>query len=227
MHIISIVGQKGGTGKTTTAESLAVAAMQHGKRAVIVDLDPQATAANWHDRRGGGENPAVVSCQASRLRFVLETARNEGADIVLIDTPPKSAEAAIEAVRAASLVLLPVRPQINDLETLPALQDILKLAANKPPAFVVINAAPVQGQRHVEAQEAAQGLGFWVCPVVLFQRAAYGDAPTSGQTVTEYDPEGKAAQEMRGLYKFTYDFLEKLEGVRHDEQTRKHASRLA
>jgi chromosome partitioning protein len=201
MRIISIVGQKGGTGKTTTTESLAVAAVQDGKRAVIVDLDPQATAANWHDRRGGGESPAVVSCQVSRLRFVLDTAAQEGADFVFIDTPPKSAEAAIEAVRAASLVLFPVRPQINDLETLPALKDILNLAGN-PPAYVLINAAPVQGQRHGEARTVAEELGFSVCPVVLFQRAAYGDAPTMGQTVTEYDPDGKAAGEMKELYKF-------------------------
>jgi chromosome partitioning protein len=203
MQTISIIGQKGGTGKTTTAESLAVAAVQDGKRVVIVDLDPQATAANWHDRRGGGENPVVVSCQVSRLRFVLDTAKLEGADFVFIDTPPKSAEAAIEAVRAANLVLLPVRPQINDLETLPALRDILNLAG-RPPAYVLINAAPVQGQRHNEAKAAAVGLGFSVCPVVLFHRAAFGDAPTNGLTVIEYDPEGKAAIEIRELYKFAF-----------------------
>ena len=43
-------------------------------------------------------------------------------------------------------------------------------------------------------------------------RAAYGDAPTIGQTVTEYEPEGKAAIEVEQLYKFTCQFLNKLEG---------------
>ena len=68
------------------------------------------------------------------------------------------------------------------------------------------------GKRHLEAQEIAKSLGFAVCPVVLYQRAAYGDAPTNGQTVTEYEPEGKAAIEVERLYKFTYQFLNQLEG---------------
>ena len=208
MQTISIIGQKGGTGKTTTALALAVAAMQDGRTVVVVDLDPQTTATNWHDRREL-DNPSVVSCQVSRLRFVLDAASKEGANLVIIDTPAKSAEASIEAARVASMVLIPLRPQIYDLETLPAIRDILRLAGD-PVAFVLINSAPVQGKRHLEAQEAAKSLGFSVCPVILYQRAVYGDAPTSGLAVTEFDPTGKAAKEVRQLYKFTSDFMNKM-----------------
>ena len=208
MQTISIIGQKGGTGKTTTALALAVAAMQDGRTVVVVDLDPQTTATNWHDRREL-DNPSVVSCQVSRLRFVLDAASKEGANLVIIDTPAKSAEASIEAARVASMVLIPLRPQIYDLETLPAIRDILRLAGD-PVAFVLINSAPVQGKRHLEAQEAAKSLGFSVCPVILYQRAVYGDAPTNGLAVTEFDPTGKAAKEVRQLYKFTSDFMNKM-----------------
>ena len=201
MQTISILGQKGGTGKTTTALALAVAAMKDGQSVVVVDLDPQTTATNWRDRRGL-DNPAVVSCQVSRLRFVLNAAKDQGADLAIIDTPAKSSEASIEAARVADVVLIPLRPQIYDLETLPALRDILRLAGD-PAAFVLLNSAPIQGKRHEEAREAAKGLGFTVCPVILYQRAAYGDAPTNGQTVSEFDPKGKAAQEVQQLYKFT------------------------
>jgi chromosome partitioning protein len=208
MQTTSIIGQKGGTGKTTTALALAVAAMQDGRTVVVVDLDPQTTATNWHDRREL-DNPSVVSCQVSRLRFVLDAASKEGANLVIIDTPAKSAEASIEAARVASMVLIPLRPQIYDLETLPAIRDILRLAGD-PVAFVLINSAPVQGKRHLEAQEAAKSLGFSVCPVILYQRAVYGDAPTNGLAVTEFDPTGKAAKEVRQLYKFTSDFMNKM-----------------
>ncbi len=223
MQIISILGQKGGTGKTTTALALAVAAAQDGRTVAVVDLDPQTTATNWQDRRGA-DNPTVVSCQVSRLRFVLDAAARAGADLAIIDTPAKSSEANIAAARAADMVLIPVRPQIYDLETLPALRDILKLAG-EPTSFVLVNSAPIQGKRHWEAQEAAKGLGFTLCPVVLYQRAAYGDAPTKGQTVTEYDPDGKAAQEVEQLYKFTYKVLNQSKGKQDDKKTRRHAGR--
>jgi chromosome partitioning protein len=211
MQTISILGQKGGTGKTTTALALAVAATHAGRSVAVIDLDPQTTATNWADRRKAEDGLTVVSCQVARLRFVLDAARNEGADLVIIDTPAKSSEAGIEASRAASVALVPVRPQIYDLETLPAIRDILRLAGD-PSAFVLINSAPIQGKRHLEAQGIAESLGFAICPVVLYQRAAYGDAPTNGQTVTEYEPEGKAALEVEQLYKFTCQFLNQLKG---------------
>jgi chromosome partitioning protein len=216
MQTISILGQKGGTGKTTTALALAVAASQAGRTVAVIDLDPQTTATNWADRRKADDGLTVVSCQVSRLRFVLNAAKNEGADIAVIDTPAKSSEAGIEAARSANMVFVPVRPQIYDLETLPSIRDILRLAG-EPSSFVVINSAPIQGKRHLEAQEVAKSLGFAVCPIVLYLRAAYGDAPTTGQTVTEYEPGGKAALEIEQLYKFTCNHLNQLKG-KQDEQ---------
>jgi len=208
MKTISIVSQKGGAGKTTTALALAVAAVQDGLTVVVVDTDPQTTATKWHDRRTL-EQPSVVSCQVSRLPFVLDAARKEGADLAIIDTPPRNAEASIEAARVADVVVIPLRPQINDLETMAAMRDILRIAG-EPAAFVLINAAPIQGRRHEEALEAAQSQGFPVCPVVLYSRTPHGDAPTTGQTVTEFDPKGKAAQEVRQVYEFTSMYINKI-----------------
>jgi len=52
MHVVAVLSEKGGAGKTTTTVHLAVAAKLAGQDAVIVDLDPQASAADWADRRG-------------------------------------------------------------------------------------------------------------------------------------------------------------------------------
>lgn len=215
MQILSILGQKGGTGKTTTALALAVAATQAGRKVAVIDLDPQTTATHWRDRRQE-ETPSVVSCQIARLRFVLDAAQREGVQLIVIDTPAKHAEASIEAAKVADLVLIPLHPQIYDLETLPTLRDLLRIAGD-PACRVFINAAPVQGRRHLEAHEVIQGFGFHVCPVVLFHRAAYGDAPTNGLTVTEYDPHGKAAAEVQLLYKFTHELLNKQESQQNGQ----------
>jgi chromosome partitioning protein len=60
----------------------------------------------------------------------------------------------------------------------------------------------VQGRRHIETHEAATEQGFTVCPVVIFARAAHGDAGNVGQSAAEYEPNGKAAQEMSELYSY-------------------------
>lgn len=223
MYTIAIVGQKGGTGKTTLAENLAVAAAKAGQVVALIDLDPQTTATNWHDRREA-QNPTVVSCQAARLRFVLAEARSNGVDLAILDTPGKSAEGAIEAAKAADLVLIPTAPLINDVETLPAFRELLRFAGDKP-ALVIINNAPVQGTRHTDALEVAKGYGFRVSPVVLFHRAAFYDSPTSGLGVQEYDPDGKAAHEITQLYKFTIALVHNCTGGKEDAKTEPLASR--
>jgi chromosome partitioning protein len=143
----------------------------------------------------------VVSCQVSRLTQVLAAAK-EGAELAIIDTPGKSTDALIAAAKAADFVLMPIQPQLYDIETLESLKDILTLAGN-PPAAVVVNRAPIQGRRHLETQEAASAKGFKVCPVVIYARAAHGDAGNIGQTAAEYDPAGKAALEMKELYAYS------------------------
>lgn len=215
MHILAIIGQKGGSGKTTTALGLAVAASLAGRTVAVIDLDPQATAAHWSDRRSN-ETPAVVSCQVSRLAQVLEAAEKEGAQLAIIDTPGKSTDAAIAAAKAADFVLMPIQPQLFDIETLSSVRDILTLAGN-PTAAVLVNRASVQGIRHMETREAATAQGFTVCPVVLFARAAHGDAGNIGQTAVEYDPKGKAAEEMTALYEYIIIALYP-EEIRHEKK---------
>jgi chromosome partitioning protein len=215
MQILAIIGQKGGNGKTTTALGLAVAGSLAGRDVAVIDLDPQTTAANWSDRRGK-ETPAIVSCQVSRLAQVLDAAAKGGADFAIIDTPGKSTDALIAAAKAADFVLMPIQPQLYDIETLGSLKDVLTLAGN-PAAAVMVNRAPTQGHRHIETQEAATAQGFDVCPVVIFARAAHGDAGNIGQAAAEYDPTGKAAQEMSDLYSYIAIALKK-EKKTHEEK---------
>ncbi|MGD0679407.1 MAG: AAA family ATPase [Polyangiaceae bacterium] len=214
MKIIAIVGQNGGCGKTTTAQNLAVAASKAGQTVVVIDLDSQPTSVNWGDRRSA-ESPAVVSAQVARLKSVLEAAAKQGSTLAILDTPPRTSEATLEAAKVADLVLAPVRPIVNDMETLPALRELVTLAGS-PKTYVLINAAPPQGTLYAEAQRAAEGMGFEVCPVVLRQRAAFGYAPGGGHGVVEYEPGGKAAEEIKALYKFAIKLLSSKTSKRPD-----------
>ena len=88
MKIVAVVCRKGGVGKTTIATHLAVAAEKLGLVTVVLDLDPQASAASWGDHRGKGSAPAVVAAQATRLPLLLKEAEDQDADLIILDTPP-------------------------------------------------------------------------------------------------------------------------------------------
>ena len=212
MRVIAIVAQKGGTGKTTLTVSLAVAAMQAGRSVVIVDLDPQATISKWSDRREA-ESPAVVSAQPARLSLVLQAAGKAGADLVFIDTPPRAEQAAIAAVKAADLILIPCRPAIYDLETVTTTLDLIRLSEGKP-AVAVLNAVLPRGTKHEQAADIIQGLQLPVCPASLGQRVAFDHASTVGQTAQEYDPYGRAATEIKQVYSFVSKLIYSSSGTR-------------
>ena len=201
MLTVALVSQKGGAGKTTIAINLAVASELAGQPAVVVDLDPQASAAAWVDSREA-EAPVVVSAQAARLAEVLATAREHGAGLTLIDTAPHAEAAALAAARVADLVLVPCRPSVLDLRAVTASQDIAKLAGT--PAAAVLCGVPARGPLAAEAQSALESYELEVAPVRIGHRAAFVHAMTAGQGAQEYEPRGKAAREIARLYDWTY-----------------------
>jgi chromosome partitioning protein len=200
MRIVAIVSQKGGAGKTTLAVHLAVAAELSGKSCVIVDLDPQASATSWKDMRSS-ETPSVVSAQAARLPHVLKAASEHGAALAIIDTAPQVEGSALAAARHADLVLIPCRPAVFDLKAIGITIDLAKLA--KANTCVVLNAVPPRGDLWEQATAAVAAYGVEVAPVTIGHRAAFMHALTSGQTAQEYEPDGKAAQEISALYVWT------------------------
>jgi chromosome partitioning protein len=143
MEVIAVIAQKGGAGKTTLTLSLAVAAQRAGKTVAIVDLDPQATACNWGDRRNS-DSPVIVSAQPARLPQVLKSAQEAGAQFVLIDTPPRAEQAAMMAAKAANLILIPCRPAVFDLDTVSTTLELIRHAGNASMA-AVLNGVPPRG----------------------------------------------------------------------------------
>jgi chromosome partitioning protein len=208
MKVLVVIMQKGGAGKTTLVQALAVAAKRAGLSVAVIDLDPQATTCKWGDRRQ--DDLLIISIQAARLPQALNTAREGGVNIVIIDTPPRAADAAMAAAQAADLILIPVQPTINDLETLATTQSLIAGAGSKAAIAVVLNGVPPQGPQREQAIAYIKDLGLPMCPMTLGRRAAYTHAAILGQTAQEYDPRGKAAEEIEHLYKFTCNHLNSL-----------------
>lgn len=206
MQTFAIISQKGGTGKTTLALNLAGAAEKAGKSTVIIDLDPQASSKQWSDSRDQ-ETPVVISAHAARLDEVLEAARAGGAGQVIIDTAPHSERDALAAARAADLILIPTRAAILDLRAISSTIELATLA--KTPALAILNAIPPRGSLPEEAAAAINSYGLKTAPVTIAQRIAFVHSLTIGQTVIEYEPNGKAAQEIKAVYMYASDQVAK------------------
>src|SRR3954452_7464378 len=220
----ALINQKGGVGKTTVALHLAAAFWQHGHNTLILDLDPQASAAEWHDARST-EMPHVESIQPARLAKVVEHAREIATGILILDTAPHAEATAIEAARCADLVLVPCQPSIMDLRAMRKTVDLLKLV--KVRAFAVLNGVPAHGSVADEAAESiASDLGLSVAAARLGQRVAYDRCLIAGQAAQEYEPGGKAAAEVEQLYMWACEQVNLLTSSesRHEQPLQRRAN---
>lgn len=205
MKVVSLIAQKGGVGKTTLATCLAVQAIQDGKRVLVVDLDPQATASFWSDVRKKPDDPAVMSIQPVRLPAVLKAAEDAGTDMVIIDGAAVSKEVAYSAAEVADLVLVPFKAAVFDINSVAqTVQTVKQVGAD---FALVLTFVPPQGKETDEAKGIAAQLGSNFCPVLIGNRKAFFRAQSSGQAVQEFEPDGKAADEIRALYSYVADEL--------------------
>ena len=202
MPTVAIVSQKGGAGKTTLAIHLAAAAQDAGRVALIVDTDPQATASQWGHWREG-RVPEVIDCGApALLARKIGQAVELGAEFVVIDTPPHAEAMAREACKVADLLLVPCRPRTFDLTAARTTADLAK--ATGKPAFVVFVAGPPKAPvLYAEAAEVIRATGLEVAPVMLPERADFHHSTGTGKTAQEHAPDGKAAQDVKGLWRWT------------------------
>jgi chromosome partitioning protein len=196
--ILAMASLKGGTGKTTVGLNLAVTAEEAGIPTVIVDVDPQQASAKWGDLRGlTGRGPSVISAMAARIPQALESAAQLGAKLIVIDTAAHAEGILVSSIDSADLILIPCRPTIVDLQHLAATVQLVNL--RKKNAAVVLNAVQPRTSDRVQAEGALADMGVTIVPVSVSNLVAYARAITAGQGVTEFEPDGKAAAEMRAL----------------------------
>ncbi len=195
MKTIALVSQKGGAGETTLAVHLATAAAERG-RVLLMDIDPQGSAMEWANRRGD-KGPDVTATHPATIGKEIERARAEGYDLVILDTAPHADHVALQAARAADMVVVPCRPATFDIAAVSTTLDLCKLA-NKH-SVVVLNAAPIRSKVVEEAVDAVRERGGTVSPVVIRQRVAFQHCLIDGRTAAEFEPDGAAASEIAEL----------------------------
>ena len=202
MKTILIASQKGGSGKTTLARNLSVAAAGDGRRVVCLDLDPQGSLRGWWESR---EAEAPVMFDRDPEPEVLRTslaAAGKRFDLCIIDTPPAAFGWLQEAMGAADLVLIPVRPSPDDLRAVGTTLAAVN-GAGMPFAFVLSQTPRARITEEAARVVAQHGR---LAPVNLAQRVVYAETGATGRGVTE-TRDKKARAEICALWNYVKGIL--------------------
>lgn len=218
--VIAFANQKGGCGKTTLSMNMAGAlAREGGYKVLLIDADPQASAMQW--RKNAEENALPFDILPFPHAVIHKEIKTIAArhDIVFIDCPPGGGAQALDvdptrdifrsALRAAEVLLVPIRPTPLDYHAshtlLPLIRDIA-FVNDDLKVFIAINGKP-PGRTRLGDEALAlaadlfkvEGVNIRVLKTEVCTRQSFAQSPLSGQVVIDFDPNSKAAQEIRDL----------------------------
>ena len=203
-HIFAIANTKGGVGKSTLTVNLAVLAATQGHRVLLIDADPQASSLQFLNARDASL-PAFTGIQLSQPiihKQLPELATSY--EYVFIDVGGRDAPVFRSALVAADTVLIPMVPSVFDAWAAEDVFNVIdELTAGRPvDTRVVLN----QVTPTIIAKEALQSLqveleerGIVLMVAVLQNRTAWPRAIGEGMGVGEWEPKGKASQELYQL----------------------------
>lgn len=204
MHIIGIVSQKGGSGKTTLSGHLAVEAERVGAGPVaLVDTDPQGSLSEWWNARAA-ETPRFARTSPARLAESIDQMRDMGIKLLIIDTPPAIEATITDVIRISDLVIIPVRPSPHDLRAVGATVDIVEKLGKQ--MIFVVNGATPRARITNEAIMALSQHGT-LAPVIVHHRTGFAASMIDGRTVGEIKGDDRSAHEVALLWEYVNNRL--------------------
>jgi chromosome partitioning protein len=200
MKIITIATQKGGAGKTTIATNLSVASAMCNKITLLIDADArQQTSLEWFTKRENKENPMVIEAGDQKSLFkILDLAKLKKIDRVFIDTQGADAPLVNDAISRSDFCLMPCGSGGFDISAQRITAEVVKRL--KKNASFIITKCPPRGKETQETKSILSGLGFGSANQKISNLKAYKDAAICSLSVLEYEPLGKAANEIKELF---------------------------
>ena len=207
--IIVVGGRKGGVGKTTVAINLSAELVRRGLDLVLVDTDRQESAYNWSQYRSEDEGLPTVNCVQlydNVTKQLLDLDKRYG--YVIVDSPGRDALELRSSMLAADVLIIPFRPSQMDLDTMQAMQEVIKDTLVYNPNLTIVGVSTMASTNPVvnEVEEARRYLSEFpeikMLDVVIHDRKIYRDSLIEGKGVVDMRNQ-KATDEIKTLVNIT------------------------
>lgn len=198
--IISLVNQKGGTGKTTIALNLAYCIAEKGYKTLLIDADPQGSSLQW---QAISNNKAFTVVRHPKANFHKNLQKVTGLyKMVVIDAPPGTGSISKSILLCTNLAIVPVGPSPLDLWSSKDIITLIResrMQNRKLRGKLLISKKIVGTTVGRGIRGALKKYRMGVFDTEICERVAYIKAMIEGLSVVENEPNSEAANEIRSL----------------------------
>ena len=225
MNVVVFASRKGGSGKSTLAAHIAAHAHKPSRKCLLIDADPQGSLTLWHKLRNARDlqsedlqsEDLPLKVAQRGIGDMVRAAKRDGIEWVFVDTAPNMSASVTEAIRAATLLVVPCRPGVFDIDAVKETVDFARQM--RKPYAVVINGAPPRRQETespmvTHARETLLGLNIPVWGGQVTQRANFTLALAEGEGAKEYEADSIAAAEIGRLWGAIEKSVKAIHGAR-------------
>ena len=188
--IITVANAKGGVGKSTIAYCLACYYSERGASCAVLDEDIQQSISDQIEQfKERGDEVTVSLIDRTKLKSYKDlTDQNKYPyDIIFIDSPPVLTTQLESIYDISDMILIPIKPSINDYNSLMRSRDFIKEAMDRNADLVtaiVINMAVASSTIQENFREAFQDEDrIKVLKTQLAQRVIYTKYPLLTHTL--------------------------------------------
>ena len=187
--IIGVTNLKGGVGKTTVAQNLAVCFAHMGFKTCLIDTDTNCNSLSWSAARDE-DLPSITVVGSIEPKAIGKMVRDmhKDYDIVVIDGTPSLSEMTTRIILASDLLLIPLLPSAHDVRAMSLFFERYEQAKEVKediPAFFVLNQYASNINVHKGMKEAVENFGLPVFETTVSKRAAYVETALEGRGVFE------------------------------------------
>lgn len=210
--VLSIVNLKGGVGKSTVSQNMAVYFATEDVKVCIVDTDfEQQTSMKWVEQRGDRQPRVPVFAITEKALSSNLAELKENYQLIIIDGTPALSTLASRVLLESDLVIVPITPTGFDLwsfeKFLDRYNDIKSRRTDNLSAYIVLNRYK-KTSFHKGAEAAVKDFEIGVLETRMGDRMAYQECGVQGLGVVE-GKDKKAAEEVTNLCEEVFKILQK------------------